>query len=205
MSLNFLAPVEITRRLLPLVPDGGLILRVSPIDRRQGLPAGLGLLIRLKARSGRLHQCPAHGNRRTQAPRPERVSGPCPHSLRAEHAERSLSGGAAVAGPFRKHAGAVCGGDSPRDPEAKAHRGGASNGVAAGRRRASSLGDDTQPDDTNPVRRRWQVTCGCQDVTPTSDRGDKIEQASGQPVLATFQRHGEEAPAIRQTIGGALK
>lgn len=38
MALNFLAPVEITRRLLPLVPAGGSIVAVSSIAGKVSLP-----------------------------------------------------------------------------------------------------------------------------------------------------------------------
>ena len=38
MALNFLAPVEITRRLLPLVPDGGSVVMVSSIAGKVALP-----------------------------------------------------------------------------------------------------------------------------------------------------------------------
>ena len=38
MALNFLAPVELTRRLLPLVPKGGSIVAVSSIAGKVPLP-----------------------------------------------------------------------------------------------------------------------------------------------------------------------
>ena len=38
MALNFLAPVELTRRLLPLVPEGGSIVAVSSIAGKVPLP-----------------------------------------------------------------------------------------------------------------------------------------------------------------------
>lgn len=100
MALNFLAPVEITRRLLPQVPDGGSVVMVSSIAGKVSLPG-------MSVYSASKHALNAYANVLRMETRDRRIHvlSVCPGYVTTPFGANMLQGALATAPPGRRRFG----------------------------------------------------------------------------------------------------